>query len=60
MVNNETKNYKAPMLRVVTFVVEHGYEVSGFTQREEDTGKYELIGDPNDESSARETWGTFN
>lgn len=60
MAKNETKNYFSPEIKVVKFKVEIGIDASGFTQREEDTGKYELIGDPNVESSQRETWGTFN
>ena len=52
--------YLTPSIHAVEFKVEMGLELSGFTQREEDTGKYELIGDPDDQSSMRETWGTFN
>lgn len=50
-----------PDIKVVSFHVELGFDGSGFTQREEDTGQYTLIGeDDNETSVTRETWGTFN
>ena len=61
MAKNETKNYFSPEIKVVKFKVEIGIDASGFTQREEDTGQYTLIGeDDNETSVSRETWGTFN
>ena len=60
MAKNETKNYFSPKIKVVKFKVENGFDVSGFTEREEETGRYDLVGDPEDESTQRESWGTFN
>lgn len=60
MAKNETKNYFSPEIIVVKFKVENGFDVSGFTEREEETGRYDLVGDPEDESTQRESWGTFN
>ena len=60
MAKNETKNYFSPEIKVVKFKVEIGIDASGFTQREEDTGRYDLVGDPEDQSTQRESWGTFN
>ena len=60
MAKNETKNYFSPEIKVVKFKVEIGIDAPGFTQREEDTGKYDLVGDPEDQSTQRESWGTFN
>lgn len=54
------KNYFSPEIKVVKFKVENGFDVSGFTEREEETGRYDLVGDPEDQSTQRESWGTFN
>ena len=42
MAKNETKNYFSPEIKVVKFKVENGFDVSGFTEREEETGRYDL------------------
>ena len=60
MAKNETKNYFSPEIKVVKFKVEIGFDASGFTEREEENRRYELVGDPEDESTQRESWGTFN
>ncbi len=56
----QAKVYQAPTIKVVEFMIELGAGASGFTEREEETGKYDLIGDPEDQSTQRESWGTFN
>lgn len=61
MQKEKPKIYLMPDIKVVSFHVELGFDGSGFTQREEDTGQYTLIGeDDNETSVTRETWGTFN
>lgn len=50
----QAKVYQAPTIKVVQFMVELGAGASGYTEREEDTGKYEEI------TTQSETWGTFN
>lgn len=61
MNNKKQKYYLMPTIKVVSFKVEHGFDLSGFTQHEEDTGQYELIGETgNDLSVSRDSWGTFN
>ena len=35
-------------------------ETKNYFSPEMDTGKYDLVGDPEDQSTQRESWGTFN
>ena len=54
-------NYCTPEIKVVSFLVENGLtSMLAFTERQQNTGQYELIGDPNDPSSTQGFWGTFN
>lgn len=55
------KSYSSPEIKVVSFLVENGLtSMLAFTERQQNTGQYELIGDPNAPSSGQGFWGTFN
>ena len=53
----QSKTYQAPTIKVVQFMIELGAGASGYTEREEDTGKYEEIEATS--SNSNPGWGIF-